>query len=145
MGCRGDDAKTPLAGSGLKSLLIEMVNMMAKSSQGVIWKNATKLDPDFETEPLKGLWKEYEAARDATTNAFKQMAEKTKLEAKEEAFKAGLLKQLKQMAPDNPLYPSLGIPAGKTRQIALKYGIAVSDELFDENASRTGSSKGIKL
>lgn len=123
-----------------------MVNIMAKSNSGVNWKAATKLNSDFTTEPLKGLWAEYEKARDATTLAFKKAAEANKLEAKEEAFKAGLIKQLKQMAPDNPLYPKIGIAPGKTRQIALKYGIAVSAELFDENESgRKGSTKGITL
>jgi hypothetical protein len=111
----------------------------------VVWKNATKLDSNFSGEPLKGAWEAYSKAREATTLAFKKAAEANKLEQHEEAFKKALVKQLKQMAPDNPLYSKLGIPAGKTREIALKYGIAVSQELFDEVASSSTSSKGVKL
>ena len=114
---------------------------MAKRSVDVNWKNATKVS-SFQTEPLKSLWDEYSKAREATTLAFKKAAEANKLEAKEAALKAGLIKSLKAKPSDDPLH----IPAGKTRKIALKYDVAISAELFDENATgSTGSKKGITL
>jgi hypothetical protein len=116
---------------------------MAKSK--VDWSKGNKISSDFQSEPLKGLYAEYEKAREATSLAFKKAAEANKLEAKEEAFKVALVKQLKQMAPDNEHYAKYGIPPGKTRPIAMKFGIVVGPLEDEGGSSSKGSSKGIKL